>query len=748
MKTRVAIVLWVVLALATTVAAWESHPATPKFDENGDMRFSSEHVQLSSQALTAVDSFDFIGSPSGAPLEICGKVKDFNSATLNWNTLREREFCPANFTELPDFFHSMEDYINQANACPPLADWDVEECHTFEHFMGALNSSHFPPQTRSYYEQYHRIAVAITEHSNELHDKLFLAGAESTYRDYWEECKMEALTYESIGQHYLQDQWAMGHMWARWGGPDVDDFLLTGSLSVLNELPLAKITYGTIIGGVSGMIHGWKSTLEPLWNTPGLTEDALSFYSPGVEWVRPDLPGTYPGMGDLFLAQEGDFSQQKQELADCSEEGFRQLTSFQTNPSEVSSLCWENFATNQAMNAGLNLSPSSSVSLGVLGAGSTALIGINGVGQEMTNLALTFAWAAYWHPDDTYLAEGFTSQSRDTRLTLFSVKPNDEYAEISSYTDPARNAPGDPAERTGVQPDNPLFGVRQVKYFNKCHADLYCEDPAILNEYRDGCLSTSSEGQQIDCQICDELASRFFLGDPPLCAILAPGVNPDPDNQDPPDTAEDVQAWCRGTLPETPAEMIVSTFDGAGAEFSDRWGIGPQAPGFSSGWFLPVDVAEYASSGGNPGGYLTWQGDQRDWWFFATYSSKYAGDRSFAYGKNLSFDLKAEIAVPNNDFFIPLVVLSGTDASGNPLHLFQRQSGHPTPGTDWTHYSIPLDASAAWQLATSSSLSLAVEATGEDISQVLSTLTSLRIRGEYGGYRYRGYLDNVMLGGP
>lgn len=203
------------------------------------------------------------------------------------------------------------------------------------------------------------------------------------------------------------------------------------------------------------------------------------------------------------------------------------------------------------------------------------------------------------------------------------------------------------------------------------------------------------------------------------------------------------------TLTAAPGDpAIVSDFEGAGAEFQDRWGIGPQAPGYGVGWFLPVDVAEYFGSGGNPDGCLSWQGDQRDWWFFATHSNKYAGDRSFAYGRNLAFDLKAEIAAPNDDFFIPLVVLSGTDANGNPVHLFQRQAGHPTPGTEWTHYSIPLNQAARWRIATSPSLALAVEATGEDIRQVLSTLTSLRIRGEYGGFRYRGYLDNVVLGAP
>jgi len=561
MKIYSIIIFVFALSTATIASAWESHYADPQYDENGDMRFGSEHVELTEEALGAADAFSFMGSPSGPAIEICSTVKDFNSASLGWEKLTEREYCPANFSELPDFFHSMEDYINQKRSCPPYAEWDPDECHSFSHFMGALNSSHFPPQVKANYMQYHRIAQAVLEHSNDLHTKLTLADALADYKDYWEECRLETLTYESIGQHYLEDQWAMGHMWYRWGGPEVDDFPLSGPLSVLNGVPRAKITYGTIIGGVSGMVHGWKSTVDGIkspWDLSNISEDSLSFYTPGVEWVRPDLPGSYPGMGDLFLHQTGDFSVQRQELAACTKEGFTQLKGFQENPSELSALCWNNFATNEAMNIGLNLSPSAYVSLGVLGLGADAL-GIDSMGHEMYKLAMTFAYAAYMDPKDTYLAEGYTSKSRTKRLNLFSIKPNDEYNRIPSYMDPARNAPGDPADKTGVQPDNDLFGVRQVRYFNKCHADIYCEDPKIINNYRAGCRSDGNKDQEVDCQICEELAARYFIGDPPLCEILAPGVNPDPDNELPPENMDQVSAWCR---PEDPSETCDFPIEG------------------------------------------------------------------------------------------------------------------------------------------------------------------------------------------
>jgi len=143
------------------------------------------------------------------------------------------------------------------------------------------------------------------------------------------------------------------------------------------------------------------------------------------------------------------------------------------------------------------------------------------------------------------IAEGYTSQSRDKRLNLFSIKPNDEYKEVSSYIDPARTAPGDPADKTGVQPDNKLFGVRQVRYFNKCHANLYCEDANIVKQHRSACKSKSNESREVDCQVCEELAGRYYLGNPSICEILAPGINPDPSNQNPPKTSQEVRNWCR-----------------------------------------------------------------------------------------------------------------------------------------------------------------------------------------------------------
>jgi len=200
-------------------------------------------------------------------------------------------------------------------------------------------------------------------------------------------------------------------------------------------------------------------------------------------------------------------------------------------------------------------------------------------------------------------------------------------------------------------------------------------------------------------------------------------------------------------ITEPVSSAVISDFDASSSEFNDRWGIGAQTVGFFSDFFQNQDTAEYLSSGGNPGGALSWIGSQGDWWYFVTYNNRYNGDQSAHFGKKLNFDLKTEYNNPSADLpAYPLVVISGSDTSGQPVHLFQRWLNFVIPGQDWTHYSIPLNESAGWWFADNDSLVRANTASSAQIQQVLSTVSSLRILGEYGGAQYRGYLDNVEFG--
>jgi len=569
MKSKLTIAIVFVFVIASSAEAWESHYAAKKFDENGDMRFNSEHAQLTKQSMEDLEWIDTTFNE----LPECGEVKDFNSDLLGWSTLRTRTFCPPYFSELPDFFYSVEDYINQGKKCPPFNEWIVGDCHNFSHFMGALNSNHFPPQLKTNYEKYHSIALALRDMHLDLKEQL---KNNSEYEDFVEECAMEALTYESIAQHYNQDQWSMGHMWHRWGSPDINDFpVFTTDNSSSALLRRTNAAYGTVIGAVSGMIHGWRSTVEEAWGNDLIFEgddyfaaitkyDPMCYYTDGVEWRRPLSSSHYPGTGDLFLDEQynqdiqGDFYEQSQELGVCSRNSLRELYDKDFEWQNYDD-CWNNFATNRAMYIGLGEGPSSMANMALkivskatdnLADSSFAILNdiLDGANREMVRLSTIFEEAARNDPFDTYLAEGYATKDRDPdkRLKLFTILPNDAYNKYPSYADPARNAPGDPADADFAKKiDNELFGVRQVKYFNKCHAELYCDDPSILQDYRQKCES----GSDLDCQICGELAARFFIGEPPICEILAPGINPDPGNQNPPKTLSAIRTWCGEIVP-------------------------------------------------------------------------------------------------------------------------------------------------------------------------------------------------------
>lgn len=153
-------------------------------------------------------------------------------------------------------------------------------------------------------------------------------------------------------------------------------------------------------------------------------------------------------------------------------------------------------------------------------------------------------------------------------------------------------------------------------------------------------------------------------------------------------------------------------------------------------WTLDGDAGspEYVETGGNPGGHICADDDVAGnaWYFDAP--AKFLGDRSAAYGGNLQFDLKQSST--SDQFQNHDVVLR--DGSRAIVYDFGNASEHP--GTDWTHYSVPLDASAAgWTWESDEPV------TAGGFEEVLGNLTALRIRGEYVSGSDRGCLDNVQL---
>ncbi len=190
-----------------------------------------------------------------------------------------------------------------------------------------------------------------------------------------------------------------------------------------------------------------------------------------------------------------------------------------------------------------------------------------------------------------------------------------------------------------------------------------------------------------------------------------------------------------GTGGDTQVGPVTSTFDYE----NERWSIGPA--GDYLGRISDSGEADFERFDGHPDGYIHHEniasGKDTDWFFIAP--REFHGDRSSAYGKKLTFDLR--VFVEESEMYGEFVVLSGGDKH---LLVYGRLLDLPPPASTWTSYSISLDTSAGWRVTTD--FSITDEASAADIREVLSSLSSLRIRGQFDAGPGSGELDNVVLG--
>ncbi len=144
---------------------------------------------------------------------------------------------------------------------------------------------------------------------------------------------------------------------------------------------------------------------------------------------------------------------------------------------------------------------------------------------------------------------------------------------------------------------------------------------------------------------------------------------------------------------------------------------------------------QYVAGGGNPGGHVcaddpfTPTGGV---WFWRA-PSKFLGDVSDAYTRTLTYDLKQ--SSEGNPFDWHEVVLIG----GGMTLVFDLPG---EPGAGWTSFAVPIHESAGWRKDEVAGPA----PTHQEMLNVLSSLTDLRIRGEYRVGPDSGCLDNVVLG--
>ena len=138
--------------------------------------------------------------------------------------------------------------------------------------------------------------------------------------------------------------------------------------------------------------------------------------------------------------------------------------------------------------------------------------------------------------------------------------------------------------------------------------------------------------------------------------------------------AEALEGPPPGPGPPPPPGPVKSTFD----DGDEGWRVFGDAQGASA-------EPDHNPTGGNPGGYISAADDVTGGTWYWEAPAGFLGDQSEM--GMLSFDLKQ--SATDRPFDNDDVVLEG----GGTTLMFDTPNN---PGTDWTHYDVPLEAGAGW----------------------------------------------------
>ncbi|WP_143742985.1 VWA domain-containing protein [Maricaulis sp. W15] len=201
----------------------------------------------------------------------------------------------ANFAGIPDFSYSLYDWINRNELCPPMPNGQMPagtpaDCHNYMYWQGGgFNASHFGSQATRSYQQLHATAMGLAARARRLRERMADDPANiEAYRDVVREAEMEALAFEGYAQHFLQDRWAMGHMFERWGSPEYN----------ANGIALDP-TRALMAGAFTGIIHGYQSVaaVPDALSSPevGVVNTVVNVAARGFNWIGNQLGLTEPG---------------------------------------------------------------------------------------------------------------------------------------------------------------------------------------------------------------------------------------------------------------------------------------------------------------------------------------------------------------------------------------------------------------------------------------------------------------------
>jgi hypothetical protein len=442
--------------------------------------------------------------------------------------------------------------------------------------MGPVNANHFVPQSREFYSAGHRAAMSRATACREMQTRLGGDGrGNGPFAHYVLACEIEALAIEAVAQHYLQDAWSTGHMWQRWGAPELGE--------VPGHNTDERRARALLVALTAGLVHGARGVLQAVPSSVAYdVNDALSAPLAGVRFLLAGRLGQ--GLGDDYLdtmippgsdTPNPAYRAQYERMMQCTSAGLLEVyresgmqhgavrgdATLHGGVDPTSDACWSQRVTNLAMLT------ATGIQYRVLGMQNETELDARLVSWMLPNLSATSGHAAMndqlrnvfrfeltrvvsrirlvarTAPDGTQLAEGGFGD-------FMGVHPNGAYLEQARHTSYA-----DPPAPWGAAMNSSDARIREhasalVRTFHEAHADDLCAatSQATLDALRAHASDSSlpALAHTVACDACATLASRHVTVAvrPSLCSRLVPNA---PVITGPPESADATvvaRQWC------------------------------------------------------------------------------------------------------------------------------------------------------------------------------------------------------------
>jgi len=470
----------------------------------------------------------------------------FLTLDLDFQSTETKNYTLSGLAALPDHSYSLWDWIANNYVCPQgvveafSATPTAVQCHKGDNHLGATNSTHFLPQSEETYKWYHELAVSSARECSVSRLALQSSSAYAPNKLFIDqiilECVLRSFAFEAFGQHFLQDSWAVGHMWQRWGSPNINDF------------PSPSRQRALLVALAAGTIHG----IEPMRLGDVRIPDSLSS---GQDFGILLAGSTSPiyGLGDLHRAELA--GAQHDQLILCSRNGISEVWSALNGDAvdtgaNYGTDCFGQRATNFAMAEGMGVDHlPNQYFLCCATFVADAAVGI-------FPASLTIQWRAQYAALDATARISSFLRPTETDVANGPLAPLDNFLGIGRNGDPnprpdhpplmwppaiyadqsVMDALGNPAhletEHFTVTDNIPIEPADVLRRgFSRANAKHFCSAPETNPVALQASVTTAIDGGYPDltarCAVCTEFVARNVSvnGDPSVCSELGePGL--------------------------------------------------------------------------------------------------------------------------------------------------------------------------------------------------------------------------------